>query len=209
MENNKLSFIEKFIDIQSRMKVKKGKRNAFADFNYRSAEDILAKLKPILQEHGLIVLLNDEIKIFGTRTYVEAVATITNGKDSLSAKASAREPDEPKAKMDASQTTGSTSSYARKYALSGLLGLDDGKDSDTINNGKDAKSIEKNAENVAEKNKPAKKITQEQIEELMALGFDEERLQNMASYYKVASIKDVSFADAESTIKKQRGYKCN
>lgn len=185
---------EKLVDIQTRLKVEKSKHNSFADFDYRSAEDILQAVRPFLEEHKVAIRLTDEIKLFGTKTYVEATAILTDGKSEIFAKASAREPDEPKAKMDASQTTGSTSSYARKYALNGLFALDDGNDSDSTINGKSKTKTEKDS-------KPASKA---QIDELKKLGFTDERLQKMAEYYKVDDITKISYKQADEAIKKQK-----
>lgn len=178
--------------IQEKLKVEKKKHNSFADFNYRSCEDILQAAKPLCTEQGLALLLNDEVVQKGERIYIEATATLTDGEDFITTKASAREPEKPKAKMDESQTTGSTSSYARKYALGGLFALDDGNDSDKTNNGK---TTEKTTE---------KLITKAQIEEMKKLGFTEERLNGMAKYYKVEKLEQVTFKQAEQAIQKQK-----
>jgi len=177
--------------LQADIKVEKGKHNDFGDFNYRSCEDILQALKPKLQTYGLVVLLKDEILQVGDRFYIKATATLTNGEDEISTSAFAREPEKLKAKMDESQTTGSASSYARKYALSGLLALDDGNDSDKTNNGKSEKQSEK-------------LITKAQIAELKKLGFTDERLTKMAQYYKVDSIDKITFEQARQAIQKQK-----
>jgi len=182
--------LTKLIKIQTSIQVEKTKHNEFADFMFRSAEDILKALKPYLSEYGVAILLNDEIKSFEGRCYVEATATLTDGENEISTRAFAREPVEPKPKTDASQTTGSTSSYARKYALSGLLGLDDGLDSDELT--KKAKDKDK------------KVITKAQIAELKKLGFDDERLKKMAAYYKVNTIEEISYAQANEAITKQK-----
>jgi hypothetical protein len=126
-------------DIQAKLKAPKGQRNNFGNYSYRSCEDILEALKPIINPLGFWVILNDEIVQVGDRYYVKATATITNGKDSWSNTAFARE-EESKKGMDGSQVTGASSSYARKYALNGLLSIDDTKDSDATNmHGKDEK----------------------------------------------------------------------
>jgi hypothetical protein len=126
-------------DIQAKLKAPKGQRNNFGNYSYRSCEDILEALKPIINPLGFWVTLNDEIVQVGERYYVKATATITNGKDSWSNTAFARE-EESKKGMDGSQVTGASSSYARKFALNGLLSLDDAKDSDATNtHGKDEK----------------------------------------------------------------------
>lgn len=126
------NFYEKLSLIQSNLEAIKGRWNKFGEYNYRSAEDILAALKPFLKEHSLFINLQDEIVLVGERYYIRATATLSDGAATQSSSAFAREPLDKKG-MDASQITGSASSYARKYALSGLLGLDDEEDADATN----------------------------------------------------------------------------
>lgn len=130
-----MEFIEKIVAIQSELKAPKGQYNSFGKYNYRSCEDILEGVKPLLAKHGLVLTIQDGIELIGDRYYVKATATITDGKEQLSTDAYARESIDKKG-MDASQVTGSTSSYARKYALNGLLAIDDTKDADTMDNSK-------------------------------------------------------------------------
>lgn len=130
-----MEFIEKIVAIQSELKAPKGQYNSFGKYNYRSCEDILEGVKPLLTKHGLVLTIQDSIDLIGDRFYVKATATITDGKDEISTSAYARESLDKKG-MDASQVTGATSSYARKYALNGLLAIDDTKDADTMNNAK-------------------------------------------------------------------------
>jgi essential recombination function protein len=122
-------------DIQHKLKAPKGQYNSFGKYNYRSCEDILEGVKPLLKEHNLALLIDDEIVQIGERYYVKATAKITDGRELVSATAYAREPDTKKG-MDESQITGATSSYARKYALNALLCIDDTKDADTMDNSK-------------------------------------------------------------------------
>lgn len=122
-------------DIQHKLKAPKGQYNSFGKYNYRSCEDILEGVKPLLKEHNLAILIDDEIVQIGERYYVKATAKITDGREIVSATAYAREPDTKKG-MDESQITGATSSYARKYALNALLCIDDTKDADTMDNSK-------------------------------------------------------------------------
>lgn len=122
-------------DIQHKLKAPKGQYNSFGKYNYRSCEDILEGVKPLLKEHNLALLIDDEIVQIGERYYVKATAKITDGREIVSATAYAREPDIKKG-MDESQITGATSSYARKYALNALLCIDDTKDADTMDNSK-------------------------------------------------------------------------
>lgn len=126
---------QKVGDIQHKLKVPKGQYNSFGKYNYRSCEDILEGVKPLLKEHNLALLIDDEIVQIGERYYVKATAKITDGREIVSATAYARESDTKKG-IDESQITGATSSYARKYALNALLCIDDTKDADTMDNNK-------------------------------------------------------------------------
>lgn len=120
--------MEKLIKIQQTLKAPKNQRNNFGGFNYRSCEDILEAVKPLLD--GATLTLNDEIVLLGNRFYVKATATFIDGDFQTSTTAFAREPDTKKG-MDEPQITGTASSYARKYALNGLFLIDDQKDADT------------------------------------------------------------------------------
>nr|BDD47334.1 hypothetical protein 4 [Halomonadaceae bacterium] len=125
---------EKLSQIQNKLNAPKGQYNSFGKYNYRNCEDILQALKPILSEHKCHVSLSDEVVMVGNRFYIKATATITDSENnSFSTTAFAREAESKKG-MDESQVTGSTSSYARKYALNGLFAIDDNKDADTLNN---------------------------------------------------------------------------
>jgi hypothetical protein len=146
------TFHQKVAEIQQKLKAPKGQYNSFGKYKYRSCEDILEAVKPLLGD--LVLIINDEIIEVSGRVYVKAVANITDGTNSsVTVSAYAREPEEKKG-MDSSQITGTASSYARKYALNGLFLIDDTKDADsmdntqsgeTLNNGKslDGKSTEK------------------------------------------------------------------
>lgn len=127
------TLIKALAEIQSEVKVNKELKNNFGNYNYRNVEMILAEVKPLLAKHNLILTLRDEIVSVGSRVYVRATATITDGKNVVETTAFARE-DESKRGMDLAQLTGSCSSYARKYALGGLLLLDDNKDIDSLDN---------------------------------------------------------------------------
>jgi len=120
--------------IQKELKAPKGQYNAFGKYAYRSCEDILTALKKLLEQTETVLILNDEVVNIGSRYYVKATATLSNGEETISATAYARE-EEIKKGMDGSQITGASSSYARKYALNGLFGIDDTKDSDKTNQG--------------------------------------------------------------------------
>ena len=119
------------IDIQTSLKCNKSQFNSYGGFSYRSAEDILTAVKPLLASFGCLLTLTDDIVLVGDRVYVRATATITDPDgNTQSTTAFAREPDSKKG-MDSSQVTGCASSYARKYALNGLFLIDDVKDADT------------------------------------------------------------------------------
>ena len=129
------------VELQSRLKAGKTKFNAFGKYSYRSCEDILEAVKPLLKELGMALTISDDIVEVGGRVYVKATATLSNEEGYVSqATAFAREP-EIKKGMDESQITGCASSYARKYALNGLLAIDDTRDADTMDN-RDAKPAE-------------------------------------------------------------------
>lgn len=116
--------------IQFELKAPKNQTNSFGGYKYRSAEDILEAVKPLLAKHNAQLVICDDIVEVGGRIYVKATATITDGDNTEQASAFAREPEEKRG-MDASQITGTASSYARKYALNGLFLIDDTKDADT------------------------------------------------------------------------------
>lgn len=130
-----ITFQQKVVAIQSKLKAPKGQYNSFGKYNYRSCEDILEGVKPLLSENELVLTIEDSIEMIGDRYYVKATATLSDGTNSISTSAYARESLDKKG-MDSSQVTGATSSYARKYALNGLLCIDDTKDADTMNNAK-------------------------------------------------------------------------
>lgn len=134
---------KKLLTVQQKLKVPKNQYNDFAKFSYRSCEDILETLKPILKETNTTIIFTDTILNIGIRFYVEstlAFLDIETG-EKIETKAYARE-DEMKKGMDGSQITGSCSSYARKYALNALFCIDDTKDADTINKGDTPKTHE-------------------------------------------------------------------
>lgn len=137
---------KKLWTIQQTLNAPKNQRNNFGGYNYRSAEDILEAVKTLLQSITLTV--SDEIVLIGNRYYVKATATLSDGEDEIAVTAYARE-EESKKGMDASQLTGATSSYARKYALNGLFCIDDAKDPDT-----DAYAKQTNQQPRQQKNQP-------------------------------------------------------
>ena len=129
-----MNIYEKLSAVQHELKVPKDKYNSFGEFHYRSAEGILEAVKPVLAKYKTTIILNDNIEEVGGRVFVKAIAQFCSweqdGNHSLSVTAFAELTKEKK-KLDASQLTGVASSYARKYALNGLLLIDDTKDADT------------------------------------------------------------------------------
>ena len=137
----------KLIKIQAELNAPKNKRNKFGNYNYRDLSGILEGLKPLLKETETIIKIDDEIIMIGDRYYVKATVSLSDGVDGVQVSAFAREGEDRKG-MDDSQVTGSTSSYARKYACNGLFAIDDTADADSMDN-----SDSKNQENWMEKNK--------------------------------------------------------
>lgn len=141
-----MNIYEKLLNVQTELKAPKGQFNAFGKYKYRSCEDILEALKPVLNKYKLTFFINDEIVEVNNRNYVKATITIINIEkpdEQIQTSALARE-EEIKKGMDGSQITGASSSYARKYALNGMFMIDDTKDSDSTNtHGKDKTEQEK------------------------------------------------------------------
>jgi hypothetical protein len=137
--------------IQQALKAPKGQWNSFSNFHYRSCEDILEAVKPLLGDSTLT--LNDDVHVAGDRVYIKATATLQCGDKSISTSAFAREPLTKKG-MDDSQITGSTSSYARKYALNGLFCIDDEKDADSMNNSQSKPAPKKQPQKKVDDDKP-------------------------------------------------------
>jgi hypothetical protein len=164
-----LSFLQKSV------KCKKTKRNEFGKYNFRNAEQILEEAKAHLP-FGAFITVNEDILLIGDRFYVKSTATLGFNKDQINVSAYAREPENKKG-MDVSQITGSASSYARKYALGGLLAIDDGSDADSQDNSNE---------------KEYKTLTESQQKEIMALienhvvDFDK-----LLSAYKVKALDEI------------------
>lgn len=136
-----LTFREKVIALQNELKAPKSRYNSFGKYSYRSCEDILTAVKPLCAKYGLLLNLTDSVELIGDRFYIKAYASLTEKENIIYEDGTecpmqavaigwARE-DEIKKGMDGSQITGTASSYARKYALNGLLLIDDTKDADT------------------------------------------------------------------------------
>ena len=169
---------EKLLAVQGSLKAPKGQRNTFGNYNYRSCEDILEAVKPHLQKNKATIVLTDEVVLIGERYYVKVTARfidIETGEE-ITNTAYARE-EEVKKGMDGSQITGASSSYARKYALNGLLDIDDNKDSDTTN---------------------TEPITKEQIERIKELNVI---VENVLRKFKIAKLEDLTYSQAEMIIR--------
>jgi hypothetical protein len=179
-----MNIYKKLNEIQKTLNAPKSKFNSFGKYNYRSCEDILDALKQHLGE-TYAVLLSDEVLEIGGRLYIRATATLTDGTESVSTTALARE-SETKKGMDDSQVTGSTSSYARKYALNGLFAIDDTKDADTMDNSKQVRSDKANPAQI-------KKI-QELLEK------KGRAITEVQSHYKVKTLEELKSIDASKLI---------
>ena len=127
--------MKELIAIQSELKAPKTQFNKFGGYKYRKAEDILEAVKPLLAKQKCTLIITDDIVLVGNRIYVKATATIKNEKGECETSTGWAREEEQKKGMDGSQITGASSSYARKYALNGLLAIDDNADSDTTNDG--------------------------------------------------------------------------
>jgi hypothetical protein len=132
----------KLMTIQSTLKAPKGQYNSFGKYKYRSCEDILESVKPLLSKHDCALVITDDVVMLGDRIYVKATAKLISGSEQVESSAFAREEDTKKG-MDSSQVTGAASSYARKYALNGLFCIDDTKDSDATNTGASQENSER------------------------------------------------------------------
>ena len=176
------------IAIQSKLKATKGRWNSFGKYHYRSCEDILESVKPLCAEEGCILLIADEMVLVGERYYIKATATLKTPDAEFVATGYAREADDKKG-MDASQVTGSASSYARKYALNGLLCIDDNKDADTDEYQHEKKSREAKAKPAS---KPAKSRA-ELEDEIKQLCLEKGKtIADVCNIAKVSSLADMN-----------------
>lgn len=159
---------EKLLNIQTELKAPKGQYNSYGGYKYRSCEDILEAVKPLLKANKCVLNISDEIANIGERYYIRAAATITDaeGDESYTNVAYARE-EETKKGMDGAQITGTASSYARKYALNGLFLIDDTKDADTDEHAKQTGAEPKEEKKASAKQiELIRKIAEEQGKEL-------------------------------------------
>lgn len=186
------SIYKKLLDVQTELKAPKGQFNKFGNYSYRSCEDILESLKPLLKQVKATVVLTDEIKLVGDRYYIEATCKfidIETG-DVLENTSLARE-DENKKGMDLAQVTGSCSSYARKYALNGMFCIDDVKDADATNNRK-----EDNNKSHSQVDASARKLSDKQLARLYAIankaGADKDLVKQQVMKKFNKEVKDLS-----------------
>jgi len=192
MDGNKELKMKKLTEVQRNLKASKSKFNNFGKYRYRSCEDILEAVKPLLE--GMTLVISDDVVLIGDRYYIKSTAVIKDVEtgETESSTAFAREP-EMKKGMDESQITGCASSYARKYALNGLLCIDDTKDADTMDN-----TVDNNMDTPVGKEILA---TKAHLEELRQIGVD---VQKVAVYYKttVDGLTDAQVMEAIGMKKK-------
>lgn len=192
-----MNIYEKLGIIQSKLKAPKGQYNSFGKYKYRSCEDILEAVKPLLSETKTVLSVTDRMEVVGDRIYVRAEAHLNDCEDSgeIITVAYARE-EESKKGMDSSQVTGAASSYARKYALNGLFCIDDNKDSDSTNTG------EKVSGKKVEPAKEGEMISSESVMSIKNIidKYPEAKLADqIKARFKVNDIKSLS---------KEKGQKC-
>ena len=207
-----LDITEKLSEIQTRMDVPKDKHSDFGGYDYRSAESILNEFKKYSREYNVSLTLKDEIVEIAGRVYVKSTATFIDCEDGgeISVSSYAREP-ETKPKMDESQVTGSTSSYARKYAMNALFLLDDVKDPDTNEYAKQTGANKKSGGKKEQKADDGK-ITQGQIKELQKI-FEKNKIDEVKAIagYSAQKIEDLTqqqygwFRDNQEEARKMFG----
>lgn len=179
--------------MQKTLSAPKTQYNNFGKYHYRSCEDILEAVKKILPD-GAYVSISDSIEMVGDRHYVVATATFNFKGKEVSAKAYAREALSKKG-MDEAQVTGSTSSYARKYALNGLFCIDDSKDSDVAETAEAPKFSKKAASN------NGTKISRDKAMDLIGMIQEKGRdLKKMCDYYKVSSLEELTQSQFNDAI---------
>lgn len=172
----KLTILQKLNKIQTEVHVPKNQYNSFGKYKFRNCDDILEALKPTLKELGCVVLLSDDVINIDGRYYVQSTATLKDEEGEISTSAFAREEDSKKG-FDSSQLTGSTSSYSRKYALNGLLALDDNKDSDETN-----KPTEKTPQQQTQPKEEVKWLSEANLKKVLGVK-DKEKVQATIDMY--------------------------
>jgi len=191
-EETTKTLVELLAEVQAELKAPKGQRNNFGKYNYRSAEDIVEAVKPLLNSRGLVLKLTDDMRLLGDRYYVVATASVKNKSGEVeSAEGWAREA-LSQAGMSDGQVTGATSSYARKYALNGLFAIDDTKDLDSEEyQGKPVSETDKKAPTAQPKTtksskQPLLKGTPEYENVLKALRGKTRTMAQVIGYYEVS-----------------------
>nr|DAJ81829.1 MAG TPA: ERF superfamily protein [Caudoviricetes sp.] len=195
-----MNIYEKLGIIQSKLKAPKGQYNSFGKYKYRSCEDILEAVKPLLAETKTVLCITDQMEVVGDRVYVRAETHLKDAEDSSSeivTVAYARE-EESKKGMDSSQVTGAASSYARKYALNGLFCIDDNKDSDSTNTGEKEKTSGRKAEPAKETEMISSETTMS-IKNIIDKYPEAKLLEQIKTRFKVNDIKSLT---------KEKGQKC-
>ena len=206
-----MTIYEKLRNIQSKLEAPKGQHNNFGNYDYRSCEDILGALKPLLNNNDCVLTLSDEIINIGERFYIKATARLFDSDGEVSNSAFAREALTKKG-MDDSQVTGTASSYARKYALNGLFCIDDTKDADTDeyknqqrNNQPSQKNNQKK-QNTARQNKQSntvKLITAEQGQAIQEhLDKTNMSIGELLTAYKITSLSQLPESKYPALIKR-------
>lgn len=190
-----MGLMEKLLKIQIELKAPKGQFNSFGKYKYRSCEDILEAVKPLLEAQKCTMVIKDDLVNIGNRYYVKAEVCLFDAEsgESVSNTAYARE-EESKKGQDSSQITGTASSYARKYALNGLFLIDDTKDADT----------DEHAKQTGQQPKAEKKASEKQIKLVNDLVKD---VPAMLKYYKISKVEDLTVQQASELISKLKGAK--
>lgn len=198
-----MNIYEKLLNIQNELKAPKNQFNKFGNYKYRNAEDILEAVKPICLKYKAVINVRDTIIQVGDRYYVEATAYITDVEkpaEYIENKASARE-EESKKGMDSSQVTGATSSYARKYALNGLLCIDDTKDTDSEEY---QKQVQKNNKGTTpyDFEKEEVLMIQESQKQQIRTEIDETTIKNYLKEKGKSKLSELTFKEAYDLLKK-------
>jgi hypothetical protein len=182
----------KLAAIQAQLKAPKSQYNSFGNYKYRKAEDILEAVKPLPKQHGGSLTISDSIEAVGDRIYVKATCIFREGEQVTEVSGYARDPDDKKG-MDASQITGTASSYARKYALNGLFLIDDTKDPD---------ALPQEQENKEKQNRPASSpVSEKQIKAIEDLAQKSGTpLEKILAGYKVKDLHELPAITATKII---------
>jgi len=202
-----MTVLEKLGKIQAELKAPKGQFNSFGKYNYRSCEDILEAAKPLLKANNCLIMINDNLSQVGERYYISAEVSLYDCEtgEKIYCTAYARE-EESKKGMDGSQVTGAASSYARKYALNGLLAIDDAKDSDSTNkHGAEEKktvTIDKPIEKPKVEPSNRTLITEAQRKRLYAIAKgNTELIKSVVNGHDYESSKEIQVRDYEAICK--------